>query len=199
MTTLLEPRSMLYLHANRDLLPERRTFDYYPTSPETIKSALDLLDITPKHVLDPGAGAGNWGEAIHRRWPAAHLYGAEAQMFPAHPDYTSWIRGDFADYEPEVKFDLVMGNPPYSEAESFLRRSLSFCAPGGIVAFLLRLAFLEGQGRRDGLFAEYPPKTVAVCSKRPSFTGDGRTNATAFCMIYWQLGYQGGTQLTWLR
>lgn len=190
---------VLFLHTNRELLPERRTFDYYPTPLTTISSALDRLDITPKYVLDPGAGAGAWGEEVHRRWPGAHLYGAEAQMLPAHPDYGSWVHGDFADYEPEVRFDLVVGNPPYAHAESFVRRSLSFCNPGGVVAFLLRLAFLEGQARRDGLFTEHPPYEVSVCSKRPSFTGDGKTNATAFAMIYWTPNFRGETRLSWLK
>jgi hypothetical protein len=132
------------------------------------------------------------------RWPGVVLYGAEAQLLTPHPAYSNWTTTDFSDYQPEASFDLVVGNPPYSHAEFFIRRSLEMCGDGGVVAFLLRLAFLEGQKRRDGLFRECPPYEVAVCSKRPSFTGDGRTNATAFCVCYWRKGWSGKTELGWL-
>jgi hypothetical protein len=92
----------------------------------------------------------------------------------------------------------VIGNPPYREAEAFIRRGLSMLDPGGHLIYLLRLAFLEGQKRRDGLFRELPPFQAAVCSKRPSFTGDGKTNATAFTLLHWVRGYRGETRLSWL-
>jgi hypothetical protein len=77
-----------------------------------------------------------------------------------------------------------MGNPPYSHAEEFVRQGYDLLSVGGSLIFLLRLAFLEGQARRDELFQDMPPYQVAVCSKRPSFSGDGKTNATAFAVFH---------------
>jgi hypothetical protein len=91
-----------------------------------------------------------------------------------------------------------MGNPPYRHAEEFIRHGYDLLSVGGSLIFLLRLAFLEGKARRDGLFREMPPYQVAVCSKRPSFSGDGRTNATAFAVFHWRAGYRGAPLLTWL-
>lgn len=99
---------------------------------------------------------------------------------------------------PRVLYDCVIGNPPYKYAEAFVRLSLEHTVEGGYVVFLLRLAFLEGQERGAGLWKEYPPKQVAVCSQRPSFTGDGKTDATAYAVFVWQKGYSGSTSLTWL-
>lgn len=190
---------MTTIYCDRSMLPERREWDYYPTPVETVRSILSRLEMNPGMVLDPGPGSGVWGGEIIRRWPQAILYGAEAQALTPHPAYSQWTTVDFLDYRPEVEFDLVVGNPPYAQAEMFVRKSLKLCRADGVVVFLLRLAFLEGQKRRDGLFSEFPPCEVSVCSKRPSFTGDGRTNATAFCACYWRKGWSGTTSLTWLR
>jgi hypothetical protein len=183
-------------------LPPRRENDFYPTPEYTVRSALELIPEwwVPKSVFDPGAGDGIWGRIARLRWPEMQLVGAELRDVPKPPEYDEWSVGNFlgnlgplAHYE----FDLVVGNPPYRDAEAFVRRSLALLRDRGQLVFLLRLAFLESQRRRDGLFKEFPPKTVGVCSKRPSFTGDGKTNATAFAVFHWMKGYAGSTRLTW--
>ena len=95
-------------------------------------------------------------------------------------------------------YDLVIGNPPYKYAEPFVRRALDRTRTHGYVVFLLRLAFLEGRDRSKGLWQEYPPQTVAVCGARPSFTGNGKTDATAYAVFVWQKDWHGTPALTWL-
>lgn len=72
--------------------------------------------------------------------------------------------------------------------------------PAGLVRAALRLAFLEGQRRTAGLWKSHRPHTVAVCGKRPSFTGNGKTDATAYAVFIWhkRAGIQD-TVLTWLH
>lgn len=141
----------------------------------------------------------------------------------------------FESGRPVVRFDLVIGNPPYgdlwdlqqralareakkagqefkrparpesagpvSDAEAFVRQSLIQVVRGGLVFFLLRSAFLESQKRAAELWKTYCPERVSALAKRPSFTGDGKTDATAYAMFLWRRGdhrdYYMGDWLEW--
>lgn len=184
-------------------LPDRREADFYPTDAGTVRSALREIacGLNPRSILDPGAGDGAWGRVARAVWPHSRIAGVEIRDVPKPEEYDGWFCPvDFLT-KPVYPggYDLVMGNPPYAQAEAFVRKGAEYLRPGGMLVYLLRLAFLEGQRRRDGLFVEFPPEAVYVCSKRPSFTGDGRTNATAFGVFVWSEGFVGRTQLRWLR
>jgi hypothetical protein len=85
--------------------------------------------------------------------------------------------------------DIIITNPPYSLALPFVQRSLAEMAPrGGTVAMLLRLNWLEGQGRAG--FHRENPSDVLVLPKRPSFTGKG-TDATGYGWFCWGPGRGG--------
>lgn len=90
---------------------------------------------------------------------------------------------------------------PVADAEAFVRKALSELTHGGWVVFLLRLAFLEGQDRYRRLWRYAIPSNVLTLSRRPSFTGDGNTDATAYATYYWQKGYEpdryAGGWLNW--
>ncbi len=96
------------------------------------------------------------------------------------------------------EWNLIAGNPAYRDAEKWVRTSLNLLEPGGHLLFLLRLAFLEGQARGSGLWREHPPKAVGVCCKRPSFTGNGRTDALAYMFVLWEKGWRGEPRLKWV-
>jgi hypothetical protein len=184
---------------------ERDPLDHYP-SPQALadRAVRELLRPPFAHrpvVIDPGAGTGVWGEAIGKRWGEAEIYGIECDpKYPAHPFYDDWYVRDYLD--PALRttgtLEIVVGNPPYGLAEEFVRRSLSLLHETGQLLFLLRLGFLASQGRGRGLFVEHPPTRVHVCVSRPSFTGDGKTDATEYAMFYWDLARHGApTQLRW--
>lgn len=183
--------------------------DFYPTPAGLCDAALAILPpgFCPDRILDPGAGAGPWGAAARDRWgPAPYIVGSKLRTTTPPASYDYWAIGDFLTdpaFAPDpVSFppmvDLVIGNPPYKHAEAFVRRSLALTRPGGYVAFLLRLAFLEGQARGAGLWREFPPAHVAVCSRRPSFTGNGKTDATAYAVIVWRVGTAVTSTLSFL-
>lgn len=84
-------------------------------------------------------------------------------------------------------YDLVCGNPPFSLAEPFVRRSLEMVAPDGVVSLLLRLGFWESAARIP-FFDEFPPAETHVLAQRPSFytdTGIGKTDGTAYAWFLW--------------
>lgn len=181
-------------------LNKRRAHDFYPTPLEFARAALAQVPTLPRNpnICDPGAGAGVWGKAARELWHNATITGIELRDTARPQPYNFWIAEDFRLIEPQPVFDLVMGNPPYTDAELFIRMGMQWLTDGGAMVMLLRLAMLASQGRGTGLWREYPPESVAICTKRPSFTGDGGTDDTEYAFYYWRKGYRGETRLTWV-
>lgn len=179
----------------------RREHDNYPTPRGLVEAALTLLPsgLAPASVLDPGAGGGAWGKAARARWPQAHLTGIELRPERKPRAYDRWLRGtDFLSWCGDERFALILGNPPYREAEAFVRAALALLAPDGYLLFLLRLGFLAGQARGAGLWRDHPPARVAVCSRRPSFTADGKTDGSEYALFLWSPGHRGAYEGLWL-
>jgi hypothetical protein len=189
-------------------LPPRDPDDYYRTPVYTIRSTYNkLFELMPAlndqrsrlSILDPGAGDGCWGEVARDIWPEAKICGVERRPVSPHNCYNEWLVGDYPEVGGQDRmFDLIIGNPPFKYCQQFISAGLNQLEYGGFLVFLLRLGFAGGQRRRDGLFTKNPPRLVAVCSKRPSFSGDGRTKPIEYAMFFWQRGYKGATTLDWL-
>ena len=82
---------------------------------------------------------------------------------------------------------LIITNPPFSLAEEFIDRSLDDIMSlfGGLtVIMLLRINFLGSQKRRKWWQGKEPTH-LFVLSKRPSFNGDGKTDATEYAWFCW--------------
>jgi SAM-dependent methyltransferase len=163
--------------------------DFYPTPIELCYRALKSIEwLQPKRILDPGAGAGPWGTAAKQIWPGAYVVGSELRESPCPPAYDEWHIGDFMNGVESVlgqTFDLVMGNPPYKYSEQFVRLGLATLRPGGRLLFLLPLQFLASKRRGRGLYRETCLLNVDVCVSRPSFTGNGKTDATDYGLFTW--------------
>lgn len=183
---------------------ERPANDVYPTPEWAVDAILGQIQLPPYRflrVLDPGAGSGVWGSLASDLLHGCQVSGCDIRDLPHPPGFQVFYAP--MDYLTESAalgsgFDLIVGNPPYSLAEPFIRKSLELLAPGGQVVFLLRLAFLEGQAMAAGLWTEYPPERVLVMPKRPSFSGNGKTDAIAYAAFYWRQGWRGTTALGWL-
>lgn len=188
------------------LLPERDPDDLYRTPEHTILSTYHtLLEMDRRfhpdaqiHLLDPGAGDGRWGALARGVWPFARIIGVERRDETPHPDYNDWMIGDYPEIGGNRDVDLIIGNPPFRYCEQFIAHGLTQVRRSGWVVFLLRLGFAGSQKRRDGLFRVNPPRLVSVCSKRPSFSGDGRTKPIEYAVYFWQRGYNGPTTMDWL-
>lgn len=183
---------------------ERREADVYETPSWISDKGLSTLTLPSEPlILDPGAGSGVWGGSARNLWPGAWIEGVEIRALPP-PDngsYDNWLPdSDFLRVQDDVmgKYDLVMGNPPYSLAEEFIRRAMHLTKDGGFVQFLLRLPFLEGKKRRQGLWRDFPLYQLQICSERPSFTGDHKTDATAYAVFTWKKGHAGVFEGAWL-
>ena len=194
-------------------LKERVSHDFYPTPIEICRASIieytrGILNTnTTKLVLDPGAGDGVWGKAFTKYHNKLFGYKYEItgvelrdcsqptyrdQWYNKVPYYDCWYNNtDFLTWESEKKFDIILGNPPYKYAEKFLFKCFDLLAPGGTLFFLLRLSFLESKRRYKLLYSKCPPVYVSVSTRRISFTGNQKSDNTAYAIYYWEKGYDG--------
>ena len=177
-------------------LPRRFDNDLYPTPTDFCRTALDVLTSNKDYtnILDPGAGLGAWGKTVRElintddRFAKANLVGVELDegTYPDGEYYDEWIVKDFLKWNTKRKFDLIIGNPPYNQAEEFARKSFELLDQNGTILFLLRLSFLESQTRGKNFWKEFPPRDVWVISRRISFTGNRKSGDAAFGLYRWE-------------
>ena len=159
----------------------RKANDFYET-PEPCTLAL-LPFLPPGPVLDPCCG----DRAILRVMDADGR--APNRGMDVDPARAADVWCDALAVPWGWASGLVVTNPPYSLAEKFVRKALAEVGHRGTVAMLLRLPFLESLARVD-LHAKHP-SDVLIFAKRPSFTGDGKTDATAYAWFVWGPGRGG--------
>lgn len=152
-----------------------------------VKSAGLWIGPSP-HILEPGCGGGAFLRAAETTWPKrASLLGVD--LVPACSGPGQVARGNVFAVKDE-RFDLVIGNPDFGIAENVVRHCADLLAPGGVVAFLLRLSFWETPARAQ-LFADLPLRAYATVSQRQSFTEDGVTDKLGLGLFIWQQGFHG--------
>jgi hypothetical protein len=177
----------------------RHEHDEYHSPRWVVDAALAEIRGNPVTVMDIGAGSsGIWGREARKLWPKAWIGGVEIQKVTPPLEYDDWWNTSIEDWvgEGTMNYDLIMGNPPFKNIDYILPRCLERLDFGGCAVFLLRLAYLEGQRRRDTLYKKTPPAKVVVLSKRPQFYGNG--NYRAYGLFYWRQGWEGETRISWL-
>lgn len=172
---------------------ERIPLDAYYTPDDVALACVQALpDLGGAFVLEPSVGGGAFARAVRACNPSALIVGNDINPdAPGFADCDSARVGGFTTCG--LSADWVIGNPPYGDAEEHVRHALTL-APN--VAFLLRLAFLEGQ-KRGALWDAHPPAEVHVLRKRPSFTGGG-TDSAAYGWFVWRRDHVGPATLGWI-
>lgn len=181
----------------------REKNDFYPTplgcAIASVEWLRDVYGLNPRTVLDPGSGTGVWGKAVKKVYPDSILTGIELDPKFENPgDYLVWRNMNFLDYigpdlvtaESKAHYDLIIGNPPYKLADEFISKSLSLVRQNDasrcwVIAFLLKLSYLGSQYRGKDLFVNNPPLDVVVYSRRPSFSGNGKTDGSEYGFFVW--------------
>lgn len=178
----------------------RDVLDRYYTPDVLAVACVRALDLRPEPslVLEPSLGGGAFARAVRARWPKALIQGVDIDPDAPGREHADHLwTGDFRDHPFGSGFSLVIGNPPYRDAEAHVEAALAL-APE--VAMLLRLGLLAGQ-KRSAFWRAHPPAVVHVLSRRPSFTGGG-TDASEYGWFVWsrQLGLWGSKEpvIRWL-
>lgn len=196
-----------------DTLPAggRKKFDQYFTPEALAKTAVGWLVrdgyLWPNSaLLEPSAGRGAWVEALRPLDPQV-IVAVDIDpervtdllaRFPSPMDFhVSPELGDFQTREFRAidRYDGVIGNPPFNAAEEHVRAALRLRKRFGVVAFLLRLAFLESKDRIP-FWKENPASKIYVLSERPSFSGlGGSTDNAAYGVFVWATWHKGPTEI----
>lgn len=77
--------------------------------------------------------------------------------------------------------DLVITNPPFTQAEDFIKRARSH---SHCTIMLLPLNFLASV-KRNAFWKTYAPDQLIILSSRPSFTEDGKTDHVDYAWYVW--------------
>ncbi len=192
----------------------RRPNDFYETPEWATHRLLEALSASVTHRnlisgnqrwLEPSAGTGAITRAVNSwvgddwiDWSAIEKDPELADRLAQSPAGRNYEICDFLSAESNrigSNFDLVIGNPPYKQAEQFVSRAADF-APHGL--FLLRCGFLEST-RRASMFQRWAPD-VFILPERPCFTGDGKTDMSsyAWCLFHYREERHQGT-IRWCR
>lgn len=181
----------------------RRSNDYYPTPQELANAICRRLARTPEIgklnctlIIEPSAGSGNFIRAARSQWPSAGIIavdvcevGAQCRQAGADDfhcdDWPAWVK-----QRPFDRPALVVGNPPYSQAQQHVEAALDHLPWGSLVAFLLRQSFLCS-AKRLPLWARSNCVATIPIVGRPSYTDDGRTDASEYEVFVWRVGYEG--------
>ena len=144
---------------------EKGTYrDFYPTPRYSIEPLVRAMNWPDRpRILEPCKGTGIIIDVVTEMVPGAEF------------DWCEITEGrDFFAYEaPAEKFDLIITNPPFSQAQAFIDKSLTLAH---CVIMLLPLNYLGTQVRRDWwreVHACYGDLYFYVLSRRPRFVNNG--------------------------
>lgn len=145
---------------NRSSIDRSKT-DFYETPPEVTAALLNFLEennmISPGCMIwEPACGGGKMERVMLDRGYA--VIGTDL-----HPADEGIPSVDFL--AAEYPCNWIITNPPFSQAEKFIRHALELRRP---CAFLLKSQFWHAS-RRLALFREYPPAFVLPLTWRPDF------------------------------
>lgn len=138
------------------------------------------VDTKSHLVYDPCVGTGVFPRVARER---GHRWNwLEGDINPGYVENPA----NFLTAPARHDVSAIIANPPYSLALEFAERSLMMTST---VVMLLRLGFLETKRRYH--FNRRYRADVIVLPKRPSFTGDGKTDGAAYGWFVWSEGSTG--------
>jgi len=175
--------------------------ELYPTPSWITNALLDVEEFDKEwSIWEPACGNGAIMEVLEKRG-YDDVYGSDLYDFGVGD-----VGIDFLSLSKKKQYvNAIITNPPFSLAEQFVHKALEYATRK--VAMLLRLAFLEGQGRYKRMFKERcPPTRVHVFSQRVTMypLGTERKGAatSAIAWFVWERGEDGKlpmkSELRWI-
>ena len=188
------------VRANSQLIPgvgmaphAERGLDLYETPPEAVRALLDIEPLSGT-IWEPACGPGSIVRVLRA---AGHRVVATDIKDYGCPDSRAGIDFPSQSCAPDGAA-TILTNPPFMDADAFVRHALKLVPR---VCMLLRLAFLESQGRSDildgGQLARvYPFRNRLPMMHRDGWDGPIATSALAFAWYVWDREHGGPAVLS---
>ncbi len=164
---------------------ERILNDAYYTPATAIAPIYAVISSYARSALriwDPAAGNND----IVRYFAERGIDSVDSDIVSGHDFLDASTHKEILEYY--LPIDAIITNPPYNLAEEFVTTALDLMYSKNnsirLVAMLLRLNFLGSQKRHDWWQTRLP-NTIIALSCRPSFTNDGKTDATDYAWFVW--------------
>lgn len=179
---------------------ERSENDFYATSPKAIDDLLKILgsDLSCS-VWEIACGNGHLSKRLKELRPDLKIYNSDI----IKRDFEC-REINFLNYDNPNSFDGdIITNPPYKYAREFVEKSIETVTTGHFVCMFLKLTFLEGQRRKE-MFKKFPPKIVAVYSRRMQVARNGeskmfkKSSAICYAWFIWQKGSINVPIIKWI-
>jgi hypothetical protein len=172
-----------------------------------LKMVLPVICLRPpKLILEPSAGTGRFLGPLRQRYPEAHIVAIDND-----PDVGPWPEADESlteDYlefcpDPRVKFDLTIGNPPFSFTKDFCEHALTMSKA---VVFLARYGILSA-AKRAKFWREHRPSHIFNLANRPNYDvpaefqeeyEDAGGDFCEYCFVAWAKPKNEATLFEWL-
>ena len=187
---------------------ERAKDDFYATDPQSVIDLLNVYGLEGETFYEPCIGQGHVAKVLKEYFPNSEIYGTDLinrGYGDGEFDFINENLEDRIDLNIPTKVDWIITNPPYSLAKDFIDKSLSISNKG--VAMFLKIAFLEGQARKEWL-RDSPLKYVYVFSKRQDPWRDGDSlnpktgkkwgSTMCFAWFIWEHGYIEEPIIRWI-
>jgi hypothetical protein len=168
-----------------------RGLDLYETPPKAVRALLKVEQFD-RPIWEPACGPGTIVRVLR---DTGHKVIATDIKDYGCPDSKGGV--DFlGQTSAPAGVTTILSNPPFMHADEFVRHALTL-APR--VVMLLRLAFLEGQGRSDiidgGKLARVYVFRNRVMMHRDGWDGPRANGAIAFAWFCWDRDHHGAIEL----
>lgn len=185
------------LGASNHCPDEREKNDYYATDPALVDDLL-YYEQFDEYIWECACGGGHISEALKRRYGKT-VFSTDL----IHRGYEGQQPGsiDFLQRKSPWHGDIIT-NPPYGKfGQLFVEKAMELLTEEHKCAFLLKLLFLETQGRKK-MFKKFPPKTIYVYSTRQSCWKNGKpmegSSAVCYAWYIWVKGFTGDPIIKWI-
>jgi hypothetical protein len=168
--------------------------DQYFTPSYSVKSLLPHIKVCNKSevkILEPCAGRSDILKVlIEDGYSASNMVGIDLEPINFWDLPVKVYTGNFLEQEFKKTYDLIVTNPPYNQAVSFVSKAITLLKDENSQAwFLLRLNFL-GSKKRKAFFDKHMCDGL-VLHKRPHFIyKDGTVGGSDNCEYLWACFYK---------
>lgn len=148
-------------------------------------------------MLDPSAGG---CDKYEMSYPAVlEKQGFTIESWDIREDSRANLKGvNFLNVPSALlpKYDVLITNPPFNQAQEFTEHALEMVKEGGLVIMLQRLNWLGSQKRKP-MWQKLPLAAVYVHSKRPGFDPEkpSKTDSTEYAHFVFCKGHELAPEL----